>query len=122
MKINDKPIKVSITFENLDHEYETLKNNIPFVDLKNLIENKNPYFDMSYFDEYENSNIFINANKIFSIAYDKNLYKKYLLIYKMENTLERLDEKKLIKEKLNKNVLKELIDEVYKDLKETINS
>lgn len=118
MKIDNKPIKVSITFENLDHEYETLKNDIPFENLKNLIENKNPYFDMSYFDEYKDSNIFINTNKIFSISYDKELYKKYLLIYKMENTLERLDERKLIREKLNKNVLKELIDEAYKNLKE----
>lgn len=118
MKINDKLIKVAITFENLNHEYETLKKDIPFENLKNLIENKNPYFDMSYFDEYKDSNIFINTNKLFSISYDKDLYKKYLLIYKMENTLDSLNEKKLIKEKLNKNVLKELIDEAYENLKE----
>lgn len=117
MKIEDKFIKVSITFENYYHTYETLEDNIPFVNLKDLIENKNLYFDISYFDEYKNSNIFINTNKIFSISYNKDLYKKFLLIYKMENTLDSLNEKKLIKEKLNKNVLKELIDEAYENLK-----
>ena len=53
MKINDKLIKIAITFENLNHEYDTLKKDISFLNLKDLIENKNPYFDMSYFDEYE---------------------------------------------------------------------
>lgn len=64
MKINDKLIKVAITFENLNHEYDTLKKDIPFLNLKDLIENKNPYFDMSYFKEYKDSNIFINTNEL----------------------------------------------------------
>ena len=125
VKIKNKTIPVKVLVETRDENkvvtlYLTVKK------LKDLLEGELIFIDLEYSryskknkidylvkSDWENA--YISTKKIASLSFDEKLYDIMSTIYDIEDILDRVDNTQMIKEKMNKKVLENTLEEKYKE-------
>lgn len=125
MKIKNKTIPVKVLVETRD-ENKVVTLDLTVKKLRDLLEGELKFIDLEYSKHSKKNkidylvrsdweNVYINTKKIASLSFDEDLYGIMSTIYDIEDILDRVDNTQMIKEKINKKVLENTLEEKYKE-------
>lgn len=125
VKIKNKTMPVKVLVETRDENKvvtldltvkrlrDLLEGELKFIDLEYSRYSKKNKIDYLVKSDWENA--YISTKKIASLSFDEKLYDIMSTIYDIEDILDKVDNTQMIKEKMNKKVLENTLEEKYKE-------